>query len=62
MLWTSSKANNFFISAPPAEEPAVEEVTEKMDELKVEEDKKEESESTETEEKTDTDKDKTTEE
>ena len=49
-------------SAPPAEEPAVEEVTEKMDELKVEEDKKEESESTETEEKTDTDKDKTTEE
>ena len=44
-------------SAPPAEEPAVAEVTEKMDELKVKDEKSEETESAETkEEKTDTDK------
>ena len=45
------------LSAPPAEEPAVAEVTEKMDELKVEDEKTEEkTESTESDEKTDKDK------
>ena len=49
--------NNFTLSAPPAEEPAVAEVTEKVAELKVEDEKTEEKEeSTESDEKTDTDK------
>lgn len=46
--------DNKLFSAPPAEEPAVAEVTEKMDELKVEDEKVEEkTESTESDEKTD---------
>ena len=55
-MWYHPWLINDLISAPPAEEPAVAEVTEKMDELKVEDEKTEEKESTEAEEKTDTEK------